>query len=88
MATRGRKPGKSVTPKDESKAEKFIRLAQKRTGKVLNSLRQVGQLSGAGYESTDAQVAKIFGAISDAAQAAFQKFKNKGAKEKAAGFTL
>lgn len=84
---RGRKPGKNLVDLNESKAEKFVRLASKRTSKVLNSIRQVGQLSGAGYESSDEQVAKVFGAISDAAQAAFAQFQAKG-KKKVASFTL
>jgi hypothetical protein len=63
-------------------------LAQKRVGKVLNGIRQVGQLSGSGYESTDAQVAKMFGAMSEAAKVAYAKFQDKGAKKSSEGFTL
>lgn len=88
MATRGRKPGKSKTPKDETKEQKFVRLASARTTKVLNALRQVGQLSGAGYESNEKQIEKIFTAINDAAKAAFVKFQNKGTKKSEAVFTL
>ena len=88
MATRGRKAGKSVSPSNETKSDKFVRLAQARTSKVLNNIRQIGQLSGANYESADSQVNKIFKAISDASQVAFTKFQSKGTKEEKEGFTL
>jgi len=83
---KGRPAGKSSTPANESKAEKFIRLASKRMTKTLNSIRQLGQLSGSGYESSPEQVAKMFGALNDAAKSAYDKFQSKGAKQTADSF--
>lgn len=43
------------------KAERFVRIAEKRTQRVLDSLRLLGQCSNRrSYEYTDAQVDKIF----------------------------
>jgi hypothetical protein len=84
----GGKKARATVPENETKGAKFVRLAQKRTGKALNAIRQIGQLSGAGYESNDEQIKKIFAALSDAAKQAYERFESKGSKEKAAGFTL
>jgi hypothetical protein len=56
----------SRVPANESKHDKFRRLAPKRVRNVLRCLRHVGNLSASGYESTDAERAKIVKAISDA----------------------
>ena len=60
--TRGRKAGKTV-PVNESKSDKFKRLANKRLNKVLNAMRQLKNLSSASYTSTPAQVEYITGKI-------------------------
>lgn len=85
MAKSKRKPS---APENETKADKFRRLASKRVTKCLNALRQVGQLSGPGYESSPEQVEKIFTAIGNAANEAMQKFQNKGAAKAKAQFEI
>jgi hypothetical protein len=55
-----------MSNKSENSREKFVRLANKRTNKVLESLRVLGNLSSRkryDYESSD--VKKIFKAIDD-----------------------
>ena len=55
-----------MSNKSETNREKFVRLANKRTNKVLEALRVLGNLSNQktyDYESTD--VRKIFKAIDD-----------------------
>ena len=85
-AKRGRKPGVSKVDPNETKAEKFVRLASKRVTKTLNNIRQIGQLSGAGYECTPEQVAKMFGALNAAAETAYNRFNAKGASKSDDGF--
>ena len=51
---------------DETKADKFTRLAKKRMGVALDKLRIVGNLSAtANYEYTEEQVAKMMAALRD-----------------------
>lgn len=50
----------------ELKNDRFKRLAEKRTRKVLNEIRVLSNLSNKGlYEYTPEQLRKIFGAIRD-----------------------
>jgi ABC-type taurine transport system substrate-binding protein len=58
-----RKARVSRVPENESKEQKFIRLAGARVKKVLKALDQIGLLGGASYVSTDAQHTKIEKAI-------------------------
>lgn len=60
-----------------AKAETFAGVAEKRTSRVLDSLRLLGQCSNRrSYEYTDEQVAKIFKEIRGALRRAEQSFKN------------
>lgn len=86
QAKRGRKPGVSKVDPNESKAEKFLRIAPKRMTKVLNGIRQLGQLSSGGYEYTPQQVQKMFQAIAEASESAFKKFGSRGDKKSEEGF--
>ena len=78
-----------VAPKaEETKAEKFARLAVSRTNKALDAIAALGGLAAKGnYEYTEEQVAKIFGAIEAEMSKLQAKFKNPDAV-KAEGFTL
>ena len=51
---------------DETKAEKFVRLAEKRVTKALQELRKVGNLAAPAYEYTDKQVKAILTTLSSA----------------------
>ena len=60
-----------------SKADAFRKIAEKRTTRVLDSLRLLGQCANRrSYEYTDAQVQKIFSEIRRAVRDAEQCFKN------------
>lgn len=83
---RGRKPGASKVDPNETKAQKFLRIAPRRMTKVLNGIRQLGQLSAGGYESTPAQVQKMFQSIAEASEVAFNKFRSKGERKSEEGF--
>lgn len=49
---------------DETKRERFVRVAEARTNRILNDLRLLGNCSSKNnYEYTDDDVKKIFSAI-------------------------
>lgn len=63
-----RKVRVSKVPKDESKEQKFIRLATARVNKVRKALDQIGLLGGPSYSSTDQQREKIVEAIRESVE--------------------
>lgn len=73
--------------KAESKRERFVRIAETRTNKILNMIRLLSNCSNSSvYEYTKADVDKIFSSIESELKSAKQKFNNKnGDKSK---FTL
>lgn len=59
----------------ESKQERFIRLAEARTNKIITMIRLLGNCSNrASYEYKDEDVKKIFNAIENELKAAKNKF--------------
>lgn len=73
--------------KKETKNERFKRLAEKRTRKVLNEIRVLSNLSNKGlYEYTPEQLRKIFGAIHDSLARAEAGFK--GEQKRGTEFNL
>ncbi len=65
------------TAKRLSKADAFKKIAAKRTVRVLDSLRLLGQCANRrSYEYTDVQVQKIFREIRNAVRDAEQRFKD------------
>lgn len=59
------------------KQEKFIKLAEQRTNKVLKAIEVLSHCSNTyTYEYTDEQVKKIFDAIDEELKIAKSKFKN------------
>jgi hypothetical protein len=98
MATKDKKPAASTAPKaprksrepvpaNESKADKFKRLAGKRVNKALNGIRGIGNLGGGGYESTAEQREKIEKALNDALAVALDQL-NRAKSASEPGFTL
>lgn len=73
---------KQTAPENETKEQKFRRLASQRTNKVLDDLRILGNLSNKGiYSYTEEDVKKIFNAIYeqlDLIKARFKSPKKKG----------
>jgi len=78
MATTPKKPRKETAPKDETKADKFSRLASKRVTKAVKAISNIGNLSGGGYEYNAGQVETIRKYITDATAAAMERFASKG----------
>jgi len=61
-----RTPRQSKVNPNETKAEKFSRLASARVTKAAKAITNIGNLAGAGYERTPAQVASINKHLQDA----------------------
>lgn len=57
----------TVAPKDETKADKFRRLANLRVGTALAAIERLGKLRTGAYERTPEQVEKLHKAITGAA---------------------
>lgn len=71
----------------ETKRDRFIRLAEARTNKILEMMRLLGNCSSkANYEYTDEDVRKIFGALEKELKNTKNKFLGIEAKEER--FTL
>lgn len=60
-----RKVRVSTVPPDETKEQKFVRLATARVNKVRKALDQIGLLGGASYTSTEEQRRKIVEALKE-----------------------
>jgi len=62
----------------ESRHERFIRLAEKRTNNIIKNIRILGNCSNrSSYAYTREEVDKIFNAIMSELREAKSKFKNK-----------
>lgn len=73
---------------NETKREKFVRLAENRTNKILDMIQLLGNLSSPGtYEYTQQDVDKIFGAIENATKEARKRY-NKLEVKNSSRFTL
>lgn len=72
----------------ETKREKFVRLAEARTNKIIDMLQLLGNCSNASaYDYTQQDVEKIFSAIETEVREAKKKF-NKIESKKGSRFTL
>lgn len=61
--------------KNETKHQRFVRLAEARTNRIISTLRLLGNCSStAAYEYSKGDVAKIFRAIDDAVADAKKRF--------------
>lgn len=68
MATKeksAKKPREKV-PTNETKAQRFVRLAKKRVPRAVKSVNSIAAFAGAGYEFTDEQRDKIITALETA----------------------
>jgi len=65
-----------ATKQGESKRERFVRMAEARTIKILSMVRLLGNCSNkSAYEYTEKDVSKIFSAIEGAVADAKKRFK-------------
>ena len=72
----------------ETKREKFVRLAEARTNKIIDMLKLLGNCSNSSaYDYTQQDVDKIFSAIEAELKEAKKKF-NKSETHKSTRFTL
>lgn len=77
-------PKKVTVDPNETKAEKFTRLAPKRVTKALKAIRGIENLASANYESTDAQKTQIIDALQtaiDSVGSSFWPEKNTGSSD-------
>ena len=71
----------------ETKRERFVRIAEARTNKILEMMRLLGNCSSKGnYEYTDEDIKEIFGALEKELKNTKNKFLGLDAKEER--FTL
>ena len=72
----------------ETKRDKFVRLAEARTNKIIDMLQLLGNCSNtSAYDYTQQDIDKIFGAIENELREAKKKF-NKVERKKSSRFTL
>lgn len=72
----------------ETKRDKFVRLAEARTNKIIDMIQLLGNCSNASaYDYTQQDIDKIFGAIESELREAKKKFNKVDAK-KGCRFTL
>lgn len=72
----------------ETKRDKFVRLAEARTNKIIDMLQLLGNCSNASaYDYTQQDVEKIFSAIENEVREAKKKF-NRIESKKSSRFTL
>ena len=67
----------------ETKSEKFVRIAEARTNKIIDMIKLLGNCSNTNtYEYSKEDVQKIFGAIEDELKVAKSKFDLKDTSDK------
>ena len=77
-----------MSNKEETKRDRFVRLAENRTNKILNMIQLLGNCANTSlYEYTDEDVEKIFTAIENSVKEAKRKY-SKSEAVKTAKFTL
>lgn len=74
----------TMEEKDETRAEIFVRLANNRVRKTLNSIRLIGNLGS--YPHTAQQTAKVIGALRTAIDSV--EYSLGGEKQEEEGFSL
>lgn len=67
----------SQVPPNETKAQKFARLANQRVNRVIQIYKQLGSLGGSAYESTPDQIKKIGEALTNAQTRAMDQLNKK-----------
>ena len=80
---------KASEKKEETKREKFVRIAQSRTEKALSAIANLGGLTAkTNYEYTQEDWEKIFSALTAEMNKVGEKVKSGGATASQGGFTL
>lgn len=77
-----------MTKENETKRDRFVRLAENRTNKIINMVQLLGNCSNTSiYDYSDADVDKIFSAIESSLKEARKRF-TKSETVKTTKFTL
>lgn len=72
----------TIIPENETKNEKFLRIATPRVNVIIDKLDILSNCAGSNYEYTDEQVDTMFQAIRDAVDACYNEFWPKVKTEK------
>jgi hypothetical protein len=72
----------SIIPENETRNEKFIRIAGPRVNAIIDKLGILENCAGASYEYSGEQVDAMFSAIRNAVDACEAKFQPKAVQEK------
>lgn len=69
-------------PENETKNEKFLRIATPRVNAIIDKLDILSNCAGSNYEYTEEQVETMFQALRDAMDACYNEFSPKVKSEK------
>ena len=72
----------TIIPENETKNEKFLRIATPRVNAIIDKLDILSNCSCSNYEYTEEQVETMFQAIRDAVDACYNEFQPKVKTEK------
>lgn len=72
----------NTNPENETKNEKFLRIATPRVNAIIDKLDILSNCAGSNYEYTEEQVETMFQAIRDAVDACYNEFRPKVKTEK------
>lgn len=72
----------TIIPQNETKAEKFVRIATPRVNSVIDKLDILANCAGVAYEYNEEQIDSMFGAIRNAVDACYLQFQPKQKSEK------
>ena len=74
---KGKKKSRPIIDKDETKAERFIRVVTPRMGKAMKAIRVIGFCAGSVYEYTPKQIEQILSALTTSIETLSKQFSTK-----------
>lgn len=72
----------NIIPENETKNEKFLRIATPRVNAIIDKLDILSNCAGSNYDYTEEQVETMFQALRDAMDACYNEFRPKVKSEK------
>lgn len=72
----------TIIPENETKNEKFLRIATPRVNAIIDKLDILSNCAGSNYEYNEEQVETMFQAIRDAVDSCYNEFRPKVKTEK------
>lgn len=72
----------NIIPENETKVEKFVRIATPRVNSVIDKLDILSNCAGSAYEYNEEQIETMFDAIRNAVEACYSQFQPKQKSEK------